>query len=301
MATMMMSVRSEADGDTAARAEPRSQYLRCLEREIHYVEWGSEQASPVLMMHGLARNARDFDGLAAALSQEYRVVCPDMIGRGLSQWSPLPDREYCLDFYAAIVQALMDQLRLRRVRWVGTSMGGAIGIRAAATILKERITHLVLNDIGTAVRATPGAARIASYVASPPAFDTMSEFENYVRTIYTSYGRQGDANWRHMAETSARRLPNGKITSHYDPLIVRQYVMNPNDYQQWDYYDRIDVPVLLLRGAESDLLLADVAQEMTQRGPRAQLVEVPGCGHAPPLNVPEQIERVRTFLAQSSR
>ncbi|MFL6653191.1 MAG: alpha/beta fold hydrolase [Sulfurifustis sp.] len=296
-----MSIESERSADAAQGATPRSCYLRCMEREIHYVEWGREEAPPVLMCHGLARTGRDFDDLAAALSHEYRVVCPDMIGRGLSQWSPLPDKEYCLDFYAAIVQALMDQLGLERVRWVGTSMGGAIGMRAAATILKGRITHLVLNDIGATVRSTPGAARIATYVAAPPAFDTMTELENFMRSTYTSYGRQSDLHWRRMAETSARRLPNGKITTHYDPAIVRQYVMYPNDYQQWDYYDRIDTPVLLLRGAESDLLLADVAQEMTSRGPRAQLIEVPGCGHAPPLHVPEQIAWVRTFLAQSSR
>jgi pimeloyl-ACP methyl ester carboxylesterase len=276
--------------------QPSSHYLRCCEREIHYVEWGNKDAPPLIMWHGLARTGRDFDDLAAALADTYHIICPDTIGRGFSQWSPDPDNEYCLAFYARIARELVDQLGLRRVRWVGTSMGAAIGTVAAATTLKDRISHLVLNDNGPALAAA-AIERIKTYAGNPPQFDTVTEFEGFLRTVYKPYGWQSDAQWRRMTETSARRLPNGKITPHYDPAMVRQFIVHPNDYDLWDAYDAIDMPTLVMRGEDSDLLLAETAEEMTKRGPRAQLAVIPRCGHAPALNVPEQIELVRRFLA----
>jgi pimeloyl-ACP methyl ester carboxylesterase len=276
--------------------QPSSHYLRCCEREIHYVEWGNKDAPPLIMWHGLARTGRDFDDLAAALADTYHIICPDTIGRGFSQWSPDPDNEYCLAFYARIARELVDQLGFGRVRWVGTSMGAAIGTVAAATTLKDRISHLVLNDNGPALAAA-AIERIKTYAGNPPQFDTVTEFEGFLRTVYKPYGWQSDAQWRRMAETSARRLPNGKITPHYDPAMVRQFIVHPNDYDLWDEYDAIDMPTLVMRGEHSDLLLAETAEEMTKRGPRARLAVIPGCGHAPALNVPEQIELVRRFLA----
>lgn len=278
-------------------SQPASHYARCCGREIHYVEWGDAAAPVVMLYHGLARNCRDFDVLAAALSASYRVICPDMIGRGLSQWSTEPDREYCLDFYVSVACALVYQLGIERLSWIGTSMGGAIGLRAGATALKDRITHLVLNDVGAAVRGSPGSARIVAYLSNPPAFHSMIEFETYLREIYKPFSRQSDAEWRRMAETSVRRLPNGMYTTHYDPAIARQFEVHPQDYQQWELYDQLKMPVLVLRGETSDLLAPDIAEEMTRRGPRAQLVQISDCGHAPVLNVPEQIDVVRRFLA----
>ena len=176
-------------------------------------------------------------------------------------------------------------------------MGGAIGTVAAATTLKNRISHLVLNDIGTSpVQAA--IDRIKSYAGNPAQFDTVTEFEAYLRTIYLPYGWQSDVQWRRMAETSVRRLPNGKITAHYDPAMVRQFIVHPDDYFVEEAYDTLDMPTLLLRGEHSDLLPPETAQAMTQRGPCAKLVVVPGCGHAPCLNVPDQIEVVRNFLAE---
>jgi pimeloyl-ACP methyl ester carboxylesterase len=277
--------------------QPTSYYIRCCEREIHYVEWGDKDAPPLIMWHGLARTGRDFDDLAAALSDTYRIICPDTIGRGLSQWSPQPDAEYCLAFYARIAQALADQLGIRNMRWVGTSMGGAIGLLAAATTLKDRISHLVLNDIGT-TPVTAAIERIKSYAGNPAQFDTVTEFEAYLRTIYLPYGWQSDVQWRRMAETSVRRLPNGKITAHYDPAMVRQFIVHPKDYFLDEAYDSLALPVLVLRGENSDLLPLETAQAMTRRGPRAELVVVPGCGHAPCLNVPDQILPVKDFLAK---
>lgn len=274
-----------------------SHYLRCCEREIHYVERGQRDAPALILWHGLARTGRDFDDLAEALADSYRVICPDTIGRGLSQWSPDPDREYCLEFYARIAQALVDQLGIMRMRWVGTSMGGAIGLVAGATTLKGRISHLVLNDIGPAL-ADVAIERIRSYAGNPAQFDTVTEFETYLRTIYQPYGWLSDTQWRRMAESSVRRLPSGKITAHYDPAMVRQFVVHPNDYARWEEYDALDMPTLVLRGETSDLLLADTAQEMILRGPRARLEVIAGCGHAPALNVAQQIALVREFLAE---
>jgi pimeloyl-ACP methyl ester carboxylesterase len=275
---------------------PASHYLRCCEREIHYVEWGDRNAPPVIMWHGLARTGRDFDELAAALADRYRIICPDTIGRGFSQWSPEPDKEYCLAFYARLARELADQLGLDTLRWVGTSMGGAIGTVAAASTLRGRVSHLLLNDIGPAL-AKPAVERIKAYAGNPPAFGSMAEFESFLRTVYQPYGWQSDGQWRRMAETSARRLPDGKITPHYDPAMVRQFFVHPADYDRWEDYDSLDMPVLLMRGIDSDLVLQETAEEMTRRGPRAELAVIPGCGHAPALNVPAQIELVGRFLA----
>jgi len=275
---------------------PTSHYLRCCDREIHYVEWGKNDAPPVIMWHGLARTGRDFDDIAAALSDTYRIICPDTIGRGYSQWSPDPDNEYCLAFYARIAQELVDQLGFERVRWVGTSMGGAIGTVAGATTLKGRISHLVINDNGPAL-AQPAIERIKAYAGNPPQFDTVTELEAFYRTVYKPFGWLSDAQWRRLAETSTRRLPDGKVTPHYDPAMVRQFFVHPDDYALWDEYDALEMPTLVLRGVDSDLLLQETAEEMTRRGPRAELAVIPGCGHAPALNVPEQIELVRRFLA----
>ncbi|MNQ19472.1 3-oxoadipate enol-lactonase 2 [compost metagenome] len=281
----------------APRHAPASRYLRCAGRELHYTEWGDADAPTIIMWHGLARTGRDFDDLAQALADDYRIICPDTIGRGLSQWSPDPLAEYRLDFYAALARALLDGLALERVRWVGTSMGGAIGMHAAANTLQGRISHLVVNDIGPEL-PRPAIERIVAYAGNPPAFDTVTELEDWLRAAYKPYGWQSDEQWRRMAETSVRRLPDGRVTTHYDPAIVGQFSHHPCDYDRWSGYDSLRMPLLLLRGADSDLLLPEVAQAMTERGPRAQRIDFPDCGHAPALNVPPQIEAIRQFLAR---
>jgi pimeloyl-ACP methyl ester carboxylesterase len=273
-----------------------SSYHRVVGRELHVTEWGHGHAEVVVAWHGLARTGRDMDDIAEHLAQRYRVVCPDTIGRGLSQWSPDPDREYCLGFYAQLAEGLLDQLGIHRVLWLGTSMGGAIGLRAAAGVLRGRIRKLVLNDIGPEL---PMAAqqRILTYAGNPSAFATVSELEAYFRTIYKPYGWLSDAQWRRLTETSTRRLPDGRVTPHYDPAMVRQFVVHPNDHEQWDAWDSLDIPVLALRGESSDLLLPEVAERMRNRGPRAVVVTMPGCGHAPALNTPEHFALVERFFA----
>jgi pimeloyl-ACP methyl ester carboxylesterase len=272
-----------------------SRYLVCEGREIHFMDWGAQHAETVVAWHGLARTGRDMDELAAHLAPRYRVVCPDTIGRGLSQWSPQPEREYCLEFYARLARSLVDQLGIRDCHWVGTSMGGALGIRLAAGALKGRIRRLVLNDIGPKI-AEAAVERIRSYAGRPPQFDRLSELEQYFRTIYKPYGWLSDEQWRRLTETSARRTPDGHITTHYDPNMVLQFVHHPRDYDQWDAYDAVEAPTLCLRGESSDLLLPEIAQEMTRRGPRATLVVIAGSGHAPALNVPDQLNLVERFL-----
>jgi pimeloyl-ACP methyl ester carboxylesterase len=275
-----------------------SHYVTVLERELHYAEWGSANAATVLMWHGLARTGRDFDELAAVLARRYRVICPDTIGRGLSQWSTQPDREYCLAFYARLAAAFCDALGIGRMHWVGNSMGGAIGIKLASRkggALAGRIDRLVLNDNGPQL-AQAAIERIRSYAGNPAAFARVSELEAYFRKVYAPYGMLTEREWTKLAETSVRRLPDGRVTPHYDPNMVRQFINFPRDYELWPEYDAIDIPVLCLRGADSDLLLPETAQAMRSRGPRARVEEIAGCGHAPALNVPGQIGLVEDFL-----
>ena len=274
---------------------PRSRYLRCEGRELHFTEWGAGHAEVVVAWHGLARTGRDMDDIAAHLAQRWRVICPDTIGRGLSEWSPHPDEEYCLAFYARQAAALLDQLGIAQCHWLGTSMGGAIGLHAAAGLLRGRIRRLVLNDIGPEL-APEAVARIRSYAGNPASFATMGELEAYFRRIYQPYGWLSDAQWRRLTETSMRRLPDGRVTPHYDPAMVRQFSAHPADYDQWPAWDALTLPVLALRGAASDLLLPEVAEGMRNRGPRAVVVTLPDCGHAPALNTPAQFALVERFL-----
>jgi pimeloyl-ACP methyl ester carboxylesterase len=279
------------------RVTPASRYLRCAGRELHVTEWGAPGQPVLVAWHGLARTGRDMDDVAAHLTARgWRVLCPDTIGRGLSQWSPLPDDEYCLDFYVRLARELLDALDVGRCAWLGTSMGGAIGLVAAATTLRGRIERLLLNDVGPSV-APAAIARIRSYAGAPAAFDTVSELEQYFRSIYQPYGWLSDAQWRRLTETSVRRLPDGRVTPHYDPAMVRQFVTRPDDYERWAEWDALDIPVLCLRGVASDLLLRETTEQMRRRGPRAVVVEIDGCGHAPALNVPAQFALVERFLA----
>jgi pimeloyl-ACP methyl ester carboxylesterase len=283
----------------------RSCYTTCAGREIHYTEWGADNSRTVIAWHGLARTGRDMDELAEQLSARYRVICPDTIGRGFSQWSPDPGSEYTLRFYAKLAAELFDHLGIARAHWVGTSMGGAIGMVCASGLfepqLKGRVASLVLNDNAPRL-ALPAIDRIRAYAGNPPSFATMAELEAFFRQVYKPYGWLSDAQWRRLTETSARRLPDGRLTPHYDPAMVRQFTDHPNDYDTWAHYDALDIPVLCLRGAESDLVLPDATEEMMRRGPGARglarIVEVAGCGHAPALNVPEQLNLITAFIDQ---
>lgn len=273
-----------------------SHYLKCAGRELHYTEWGAQHRETVVAWHGLARTGRDMDDLAAHLAQRFRVICPDTIGRGLSQWSPDPEHEYCLAFYVEQAVSLLNQLGIERFHWVGTSMGGAIGTLAAAGAMRGRLRRLVLNDNGPELAAA-AIERIRDYAGAPAAFATVTELEAYFRKVYEPYGWLSDAQWRRLTETSTRRLPDGRVTPHYDPAMVMQFTGHPDDYTLWDAWDTLDLPVLCLRGEHSDLLLRETVERMRERGPRAAIVEIAGCGHAPALNTSAQYTLIERFLA----
>jgi pimeloyl-ACP methyl ester carboxylesterase len=283
----------------------QSRYATCAGREIHYTEWGAQHSRTVIAWHGLARTGRDMDELAEYLSSRFRVICPDTLGRGLSQWSPDPHNEYTLAFYAKLAAELFEQLGITEAHWVGTSMGGAIGTVCAAGLLqpqlKGRIRSLVLNDNAPQL-AKPALERIRAYAGNPPAFDTIAQLEAFYRQVYKPFGWLSDEQWLRLAETSTRRLPDGRVTPHYDPMMVRQFIDHPHDYELWEHYDAITIPVLCLHGAESDLVLRETTDEMLRRGPGlkglTRIVDIAGCGHAPALNVPEQLDLVTAFIDQ---
>lgn len=288
-----------AEGDmimsAMMNAKPQTRYVQALDKEVHYMEWGVRGAQPLVMWHGLARSGRDFDWIAAALADRFHIICPDTIGRGLSEWSDRPDLDYCFNVYAELAREIADAVGFERMYWLGTSMGGSLGMRVAASTLKGRIDKLIINDIGPTFPKTP-FERIKQYVGNPPEFRTMSALETYFMEIYQPFGPHTDAQWRHMTETSSRRLPSGGVTTHYDPAIVRQLFVHPGDYELWACYDAIACPTLVLHGVASDLLLPEIADEMTRRGPMASIAEIQGCGHAPGLVTAEQINLVRDWL-----
>ncbi|MDO8606644.1 MAG: alpha/beta hydrolase [Phaeospirillum sp.] len=273
----------------------RSYYHEVGGQELHVSEWGAPDAPVLVMWHGLARTGRDFDVAAKHFSSRYRVICPDTIGRGLSSWSRDPNHDYTYDAYTVQAAALLQRLGVERCKWVGTSMGGLLGMMLASGPLKRCVERLVLNDIGP--RPNPVAiTRIRAYVTARPSFADMRELEVFLRQIYLPFGALSDQEWRSMAETSARRRDDGRITVHYDPEIMRVFADQPDNLNYWPIWDGVVCPTLILRGETSDVLLPEVAEEMTRRGPGGKLVTVPGCGHAPMLNVPSQISVLEAFL-----
>lgn len=275
---------------------PRSRYIDAAGFEVHVTEWGDQAMPALVMWHGLARTGRDFDEAAAALSDSYFVICPDTLGRGLSSWAKDFRTDYSYANFGRIALAILDHYRIGSLRWVGTSMGGLIGVTLAADALKGRMTHLVINDIGPDIPEA-GTGRIAAYVGNPPVYDTVSELEAWLRANYAPFGRNSDSFWRRMADTSARRTDDGRVTVHYDPDIVSQFSHHKADLDVWDAYDAIEARTLLIRGESSDVLSVDVAAEMQRRGPRPELVTLPDCGHAPTLASEAEIALLRQFLA----
>ncbi len=268
----------------------QSRYVPAAGYEIHVTEWGTPGRPPVVMWHGLVRTGRDFDEAAAALSDEYFVLCPDTIGRGLSSWARPEDYNFAV--YHAVVLGLLEHYRIDTVRWVGTSMGGLIGVTLAGGSLKERISHLVMNDIGPDV-AEAGAHRIADYLSRPPRFDTVIEFEAFYRRVYAPFGDNTDAFWRRLVETSVRRTDDGRLTVHYDPGIAALF----GAYDLWSEYASVAAKTLLLRGAQSDVLSRETALRMQAAGPQPRLIELEGVGHAPTLTTAREIGFLRAFLS----
>lgn len=263
---------------------------------IVYSEWGVvDGRRTVICVHGLTRNGRDFDALAAALKADFRVACPDLPGRGRSHWLPVP-AAYSPPVYLSDMATLIARLGVEEVDWVGTSLGGLLGMMLAAQP-NTPIRRLVLNDIG-AFAAKELLARIAAYVGADPLFADLDALEGYLREIHAPFGPLTDAQWRHIASHSSRPDPSGGgLRLHYDPALAVPFKDGFDaDVSLWPLWDAISCPVLILRGGESDILADDTAATMLTRGPQAELVTFPGIGHAPMLMDADQIEAVHDFL-----
>jgi pimeloyl-ACP methyl ester carboxylesterase len=262
---------------------------------LGYIERGDEDAGrTVVCVHGLTRNAHDFDALAQALARRgRRVIAVDVAGRGQSSWLQDP-AHYDVQVYARHLLHFLERLGLEEVDWVGTSMGGLIGIEVASRE-GNPIRRFVLNDIGPFV-PQQALAMIRAYLGLDLKFEDMAALEAHLRYIHAGFGRLSDAEWRHMAVTSSRETTEG-LRLHYDPLIREPFAAAAEkDIDMWAQWDRITCPTFVLHGAESPLLTAETIEAMKQRGPRPEVVSLPGVGHAPALNTEEQIGIVARWL-----
>jgi pimeloyl-ACP methyl ester carboxylesterase len=286
----------------------RQRHVQCLSpagfHRMAYTEWGAPDNPRVLVcVHGLTRCGRDFDHLAQALANDYRVVCPDVVGRGQSDW--LRDKShYLLNQYAADMTALLARLDVERVDWFGTSMGGLIGMLLAAQP-ETPITRLILNDVGPVI-GTGALDRIGEYLANPPDFGSIAEAEAYIRAVAAPFGPHDDTQWRHMTDHVVKLTSAGRVALRYDPGIAGPFVATMqalaagkppgSDIELWPLYEAVTCPTLAVRGALSDLLSPATLAAMGERGPRARTVEIAGVGHAPTFMHDDQVAIVREFL-----
>ena len=261
-----------------------------------YFEWGDPlNARVAICVHGVGRNARDFDVLAEALSSTHRVLAVDMPGRGESDWLADPN-DYIFPTYLSTLAALIARSGAETVDWVGTSMGGLLGIVAAAQ-KKTPVARLVVNDVGPTIEPV-AIERIRGYFGQDPTFATYAEIEQYVRTISAPFGNLDDAQWEHITRSNVRERTNGRWGLAYDPGIAVPFASTAAPPNLWPLWDAIQCPTLVLRGEESDLLATPTAAEMAARGPKPTLVTFKGVGHAPMLLSPDQIDPVVRFLRE---
>ena len=281
----------------------RQRFVQCMTasglHRLAYHEWGDpDNPRVIICAHGLTRAGADFERLAERLARHARVIAPDMPGRGASEWLSNA-AEYQIPIYVADCVTLIARLQVERVDWVGTSMGGIIGM-ALASLPNTPIRRLVLNDVGPVISAV-ALKRIGEYLGKPQQFVDISQAERFIRGIAAPFGPHSAADWRHLTEVSMKPGPNGGFVLHYDPMIAQAYAATPTgtDIELWPYYDAIRAPTLVTRGALSDLLSHATAVAMQHRGPRAELVEFAGVGHAPTFLQPEQIAPVAEFLLRA--
>lgn len=270
-----------------------------------YKQWGDASNPKVLLcVHGVTRVSDDFDNLARALCDEYRVICPDVVGRGRS--GRLRDaRYYVIPQYVSDMVTLLARANARTVHWVGTSMGGLIGMGLAA-LPETPIEKLVLNDVGPALNFA-ALARIGAYIGQDIRFDNFEQAVAYIKEISQPFGPHSEEEWRKLAADVLRQDAQGKWERHYDLRLAQAFQTLTVDAAQqseailWASYDAISCPTLLLHGEESDLLTKDTIQAMRQRGPRPRVVGFPGIGHAPTLLHDDQVAVVRDFLLDDEK
>jgi pimeloyl-ACP methyl ester carboxylesterase len=268
---------------------------------IAYTDWGApDNPHVVICAHGLTRTGRDFDALARALAPHCRVLCPDLPGRGASDWLADPS-EYAYPRYLADCTALIARAGARagaalRLDWIGTSMGGLIGMMLASAA-GTPVRRLVMNDIGPEL-AKEGLTRIGTYAGADPLFDSFDAGVAQLRELLRAWGPLDDQQWLELARHTLRQRADGRYGLHYDPAIaaaLRDKVFD-EDVDMWATWERVACPVLILRGRDSDLLRAGAARRMCERAAPTELIEYDGIGHAPSLLVPAQIEPIVRFL-----
>lgn len=294
----------------AARAVPGGED-GVTQHRVGYWEWNQtgqlDHPHVIVCVHGLTRQGRDFDVLAQALSHHARVICPDIAGRGQSDWLADP-MAYGVPQYAFDMLVLLTQVHaqypIAQLDWVGTSMGGLIGMAVAGTpdlALPVPIRRLLLNDVGPRLEWS-ALQRIGTYVGESPRFASVEEGAAWLRVQSADFGPHTDAQWLALSEPMLRPGPEGGFVLHYDPKIavpmqgMTQEQVVQGEALLWNLYDAITAQTLVLRGAKSDLLTAQTVQEMAQRGPKAHSVTLEGVGHAPTLVQPEQVALVKEFL-----
>ncbi len=272
--------------------------IRGGDRRMHYLEWGDSGNDKVLIcVHGLTRNARDFDFIAQALADDYRIICPDVPGRGGSDWLA-DESEYSYPLYIKCMTMLIERLGVSTVDWLGTSMGGLIGIFLAEQP-QSPIGRMLLNDIGPFLPAQ-AIQRIGNYVGADPRFQSLGELDQYLREVHASFGNLSDSQWRHLAKHSSRVLADGSYALHYDPAIGSVFKGDPvKPLEIWECWDAIRCPVAVFRGETSDVLLPETAEEMKIRGPKAKVKTILGVGHVPALMASDQIEWIREWFCKS--
>ena len=287
--------------------EPMLRFVSCASpkglHRIAYWQWDARCGSPagegtVLCVHGLTRNGRDFDALAARLSERWRVVCPDMAGRGRSDRLAEP-MLYTVPQYLADCVTLIARLDIEEVTWIGTSMGGLIGM-ALASLSGTPIARMVLNDIGPFIDPK-GLERIAGYVGDDPSFDSFEQGEAVLRELMRDFGPHTDEEFRLLSRNYV--IPKGdRWGYHYDPAIALAFRAQGGMPQPdlWPMWEAIKAPVLAIRGQNSDVLSVDVASRMRETGPRARVVEFAGIGHAPTLIANDQIAAIEEFLSEKA-
>lgn len=283
-----------------ARHVPRERSVQCaspsgLHRMV-YTEWGDPANPKVLVcVHGLSRNGRDFDDLARAMAGSHRVVCPDIVGRGRSDWLRDPSG-YGVPQYVADMMVLIARLDIETVHWLGTSMGGLIGM-VLASFDQSPISRLLLNDVGPVISAE-SIRRIGEYIGRAPRFSGIDDAERYIRVVSAPFGALSDAQWRALTESNVRPTSDGGLEMSYDPKIADSFhrATRVGEIDLWPFFDRIRCPTRVVRGELSDLLTEDVAIAMTQRGPHPDLAQVPKVGHAPMFMDEAQIAIAREFF-----
>ena len=298
-------------GAAAPRGPEGSASPHATQHRMAYWEWNATgnpvHPHMVVCVHGLSRQGRDFDALARVLSKHARVICPDVVGRGQSDWLADP-MGYQIPQYVADVLALLAQVHqqapIGSLDWVGTSMGGLIGMGIAgepAAPLPVPVRKLVLNDVGPTIQ-WEALQRIGLYLGQPVRFESLQQAADALWAISTSFGPHTAEQWLALSRPMVRELPEGGLTLHYDPRIAVPFkaltaeAAAAGESALWKLYDHVAARTLLLRGAQSDLLSRATADAMVQRGPRARVVEFEGVGHAPTLVAQNQIATVVDFL-----